>query len=608
MIIGTAGHIDHGKSALVTALTGRPVDRLAEEKRRGITIDLNFAPLEFDGLPPAGIIDVPGHEDFVRTMVAGASGVDLALLVVDLAEGPRTQTEEHLAILEQLRIPRGIPVFTKADLVEPDWAELVIADFGSRLARSAVTWLEPAVVSAVTGAGIDQLRRRLREAVSGQAAKNRRDVFRMPIDRAFSVAGIGTIVTGTSWSGTVAVGDQVTLLPGRLTARVRSVEAYGQPRAAAEPGVRTALGLVGVERADAGRGTYVVTGNWEESLAVDVEVELLAAAAGPLVTRTRVRMHLGTAEVLARAQPRRPVEPGGRGLARLVLEGPVVARGGDRFVLRSYSPVRTIGGGRILDPLPPRRGGWPDGLGGLTAVEWVAGLAHRRPFGIEVGALPQLVGPAGEALARAAALSLVADRWLPGPVLGRIADRVVEIVKIHHRTVPADPGLSLETLRQAIGGPVGIVEQVVGDLERRGTVRVKAGVVALSGFSPRLIGGEEGLQRLIAAVEAAGLETPTADELAVALGLPSVAALVRRAVEAGSIVAVDRDRVATPAALARFRAALAEIGAHGEISPAAVREQVGLSRKYLIPLLEWADRQGVTRRVGDVRVLIQTGR
>ena len=608
MIIGTAGHIDHGKSALVTALTGKPVDRLAEERRRGITIDLNFAPLEFEGLPPAGIIDVPGHEDFIRTMVAGASGIDLALLVIDLAEGPRPQTEEHLAILEQLRVPRGIPVFTKADLVEPDWIELVTADFGRRLADSPVSWLPPSVVSSVTGAGIAELRERLRDFVSGSSVSRRPDVFRMPIDRAFSVAGIGTIVTGTTWGGTVAIGDQVTVVPGGRAARVRSIEAYGHPRERAEPGVRTALGLVGVERADVGRGQYVVTGDWEESTALDVEVELLPSAPAALVSRTRVRVHLGTAEVLARVQPRGPLPPGGRALCRLVLEGPVIARGGDRIVLRSYSPVRTIGGGRVVDPLPPRRAGWPEALVSLTPAAWISALAERRRFGIESPSLSQLVGPAAAAAVRAAGLVAVAERWIPNAVLESASRGVVELVKAHHKTTPSDPGLSLETVRQAIGAPPGVVEHVVDELVRRGAVRLASGLLAVSGFKPRVIGGEDGVERLVAQVEAAGLEVPTALELADRLGLPTVAGLVRRALDAGSIVAVDRDRVASPAALARLRETLAEIGSRGDISPADVRERLGLSRKYLIPLLEWADRQGVTRRVGDVRVLVQTGR
>jgi selenocysteine-specific elongation factor len=608
MIIGTAGHIDHGKSALVTALTGKPVDRLAEERRRGITIDLNFAPLEFDGLPPAGIIDVPGHEDFVRTMVAGASGIDLALLVIDLAEGPRPQTEEHLAILEQLRVPRGIPVYTKADLVESDWAELVISEFGPRLAASAVSWLPPALVSALTGSGIGALRDRLRDLVSGPAAPRRGDAFRMPIDRAFSVAGIGTIVTGTTWTGRVSIGDQVMVLPERREARVRSIEAYGRPRPTADPGVRTALGLVGIERSQVARGQYVVTGDWEETNAIDVEIELLPGAPAALVPRSRVRVHLGTAEVLARFQPRDALPPGGWGLGRLVLEEPVIARGGDRIVIRSYSPVVTIGGGRVVDPLPPRKGGWPDSLASLTAAEWIGGLAARRRFGIEARSLSQLVGPAGATAAGAAGLTKVADRWLPESALEGAARRVVELVKAHHQATPTDAGLSLETIRQGVGAPVGVVEEVIERLGRRGTVRQQSGVVSLSGFTPIAVGGADGLERLVALVVEAGLEAPTLAELAERLGIGNAGPLVRRALDAGTIVAVDRERVAGPAALGRFRETLAEIGAQGEISPAAVREKLGLTRKYLIPLLEWADRQGVTRRVGDVRVLVQSGR
>jgi len=218
VIIGTAGHIDHGKSALVTALTGRPMDRLAEEKRRGITIDLNFAPLRFEGLEPAGIVDVPGHEDFVRTMVAGASGIDLVLLVIDAAQGPQPQTWEHLAIVEQLGVPRGIPVITKADLVEPEWLELVVAELAERLQASSVAFESPAIVSAVTGQGIPELSLRLRELVAGHRRERPQDGFRMPLDRAFSIAGVGTVVTGTPWSGALRVGDSVTVLPSALPA------------------------------------------------------------------------------------------------------------------------------------------------------------------------------------------------------------------------------------------------------------------------------------------------------------------------------------------------------------------------------------------------------
>ncbi|HEY9519065.1 MAG TPA: selenocysteine-specific translation elongation factor, partial [Gemmatimonadales bacterium] len=281
MIIGTAGHIDHGKSALVTALTGRPMDRLAEERRRGITIDLNFAPLRLEGLPPAGIVDVPGHEDFVRTMVAGASGIDLVMLVVDAAQGPQPQTWEHLAIVEQLRIPRGIAVITKADLADPEWIELVGGELMSRLQESPVEFAGPAVVSAVTGQGIPELLAWLRDRMERVPARPEPDAFRMPIDRVFSLAGVGTVVTGTPWSGALRIGDQVRILPEGTPARVRSLEAYGEVISETAPRARTAIGLAGTDRAAAGRGDVLVGGTipWQATSALDVRIELLPGAA-----------------------------------------------------------------------------------------------------------------------------------------------------------------------------------------------------------------------------------------------------------------------------------------------------------------------------------------
>ena len=243
MIVGTAGHIDHGKSALVTALTGKPMDRLAEERRRGITIDLNFAPLDLGAGVTAGVVDVPGHEDFVRTMVAGASGIDLALLVVAADEGIMPQTEEHLAILERLRIPAGIPVITKSDLVEPEWADLVASEVGERLSGSPVHFETPIIVSARTGQGIDTLRQRLLERAKEASSTPANDLFRLPIDRAFSVAGVGTVVTGATWSGRVSLGDAVVLLPGGAGGRVRSLETHGAGLERSIPGARTAVGI-----------------------------------------------------------------------------------------------------------------------------------------------------------------------------------------------------------------------------------------------------------------------------------------------------------------------------------------------------------------------------
>jgi selenocysteine-specific elongation factor len=609
MILGTAGHIDHGKSALVTALTGRPMDRLVEERRRGITIDLNFAPLHFDGLPPAGIVDVPGHEDFVRTMVAGASGVDLVLLVVDGAQGPQPQTWEHLAIVEQLRVPRGIPVITKADLAEPDWLELVAEELAERLSRSPVAFEAPALVSATTGQGIPELLARLRALVESFRRADPEDSFRMPIDRAFSLAGVGTVVTGTPWSGVLRIGETATILPGGGAARVRSIEAYGQPVTEGRPGARTAVGLAGVERAAVGRGDVAVAGSlpWRPTTAVDVLLNLLPEAR-PVRRRTRVRVHLGTAEVLGRLYPREEIGPGGSGIARLALEASVVARGNDRFVLRSYSPVITIGGGRVLDPLPPRRASWPAGLDSEEPAERVAALIARRPGGVPAPDLPLLVGlpdaECRELVRTLPGIGAAGGRFVATAVTAVLRESALAAVGSFHRRNPAERGLSLETLRKGLRAPEEVTGAVLEGMARRGELRVSDGLASLPDFNPRLGDAEAGLTRALARLELAGLTPPTVAELELELGVTGLLQSLRFAAQERKAVAVESDRYFSPGALDGFVAALRELAATEPITPPRLRDRLGLCRKYLIPLLEWADRAGVTRRVGDSRVLI----
>ncbi|MBA3659334.1 MAG: selenocysteine-specific translation elongation factor, partial [Gemmatimonadales bacterium] len=332
MILGTAGHIDHGKSALVTALTGRATDRLAEERRRGITIDLSFVPLDLGRGGTAGVVDVPGHEDFVRTMVAGASGLDLALLVIAADEGFMPQTDEHLAVLEYLRVPAGIPVITKADLVDEEWLELVSLEIAERLAASPVPFDPPIAVSVVTGAGIDALRLRIAERAAALAPRASADLFRLPVDRAFSLPGVGTVVTGTAWSGRVGVGDEVALLPGGQRGRVRSVESFGQAVERSSAGARVAIGAAGFKRDEIRRGdTLVHAGQpWAPWSTLDVKVALHRSATRPITSGTRVRLHLGTDEIMARVATAGPIRPGFDGLARLRLERPALARAGDR--------------------------------------------------------------------------------------------------------------------------------------------------------------------------------------------------------------------------------------------------------------------------------------
>ena len=617
MIIGTAGHIDHGKSALVTALTGRAVDRLVEEQRRGITIDLNFAPLCFEGLPPAGMVDVPGHEDFVRTMVAGASGIDLVLLVVDAAQGPEPQTWEHLAIVEQLRIPRGIPVITKSDLVEPDWLELVKAELMERLKRSSIGFQDPAVVSAVTRAGIPELLERLRiEVANGVRSRDVPgsdpvDGFRMPVDRAFSVAGTGTVLTGTPWSGSLRVGDAVTLLPSGKAGRVRSIEAYGSPVDSAQPGQRSAIGIAGLERSAIRRGETLVGESlpWQATTALDAEIELLPGSP-PVRRQTRVRVLLGTSEVLARVYPRQDLAGGRTGLARLALESPLVARGKDRMVLRSYSPVTTIGGGRVLDPLPPRRAAWPEPLAGNDAERCIA-LIERRPSGVPADQLPVLLGVPADAarslVNKTRSIRVAGPLLVTAALLDRVNDAAVRAVRDFHQANPESPGLSLETLRRGLGAADDIAQAVTDSLIEDARLVARDGVVALPDFRPRLAGSPETMAKILATIESAGLEPPTVRELEDQIGQTGLLAVLRRLAGDQQVIAVESDRFFSTKVARGFLETVRELAQSEPLTPARLRDRLGISRKYLIPLLEWSDRSGVTRRVGDTRVL-QTSR
>ena len=612
MIVGTAGHIDHGKSALLAALTGRPMDRLAEERRRGITIDLNFAPLDLGGGVVAGVVDVPGHEDFVRTMVAGASGFDVALLIIAADEGIMPQTEEHLAILEQLGIRAGVPVVTKADLVEPDWLDLVVAEVAERLARSSVAFDPPVAASAVTGQGLEALRGRLLQHASSLGPRSRDDGFRLPVDRAFSVAGVGTVVTGTAWSGSVAVGDAVRLLPDEREGRVRSLESHGRSVERTEPGARIAVGIAGVDRAHVQRGHVLVTPDqpWSVTGVLDAEVALLPSAPRALAARTRVRLHLGTAEVMARVLPREPIGPGAAGLARLRLEAPLIARGGDRFVLRSFSPVTTIGGGRVLDPSPPARGArWPDQLRSADPGERLEALVERRPFGMERRAVPVLTGMAAgmvpAAVGARPGITAVGSHLVPAGLIAELTERALRALKEFHRREPAERGMPLETLRRSARCPEWLAEAAIAAGLAARRLTVDGGIARLAGFEPRVAGGEPEIDRLVQLLRAAGLAPPSVAELERETGRRDVAATLRLAAGRGLVEAVERDRYYAVEALRRFATTLEEIGRVGPIHPPAVRDRVGVSRKYLIPLLEWADARGITIRAGDARRLVR---
>jgi selenocysteine-specific elongation factor len=606
-VIGTAGHIDHGKTALVKALTGVDTDRWEEEKRRGITIDLGFAPLVLGPDVDASVVDVPGHEGFVRNMLAGATGIDVALLVVAADEGVMPQTEEHLAIVELLGVQRGIPVITKADTVDAEWLELMREEVGGRLARSRVQWEAPVVTSAISGIGLHELRAALARLAPRLAERAEHDLFRLPIDRVFAVAGAGTVVTGSTWSGAVPAGGTVRVLPLEREARVRSVEVHGQPAPRAEPGRRTALALV---------GDVAVTGTgWRATQRLDVELELLPLARKSLAARTRVRVHLGTAAVLARAAPVSDIAPGGRGTARLSLEGPLVARGGDRFVLRSFSPVMTIGGGTVLDPHAPSRLPLPKRQLSATQsaperlVAWAseAGLAGLAvgDLAVRLGINPQMVTAVIAEAGKSVLLSQA--RVVARAAVAAEAERIGQMIERTHAEKPLDPGLSLEAARAAMRTPDGEAPPEVADLVidlgvRKKAFEVVGAVLRRQGWAPVIASGVEG--RLSGLLVAARWQLPTVAEVERQLPGVPVQAVLAHLARSGGVVQVDRDRYAHPEALEQFRAALeAALVELGSATPSQLRGRLGLTRKYLIPLLEWADRHGITRRTGDSRSL-----
>ena len=621
VVVGTAGHIDHGKTALVRALTGVDTDRLAEEKRRGITIDLGFALLDL-GAVRASVVDVPGHEGFVRNMVAGATGVDLALLVVAADEGVMPQTAEHLDILRMLGVPRGVVALTKCDLAaDPAWRDLVAEEVHAAVvARFGSRW--PLVeVSAATGTGLGALRAALAAEAQLVPPREVRDRFRMPVDRTFALAGAGTIVTGTGWSGSVAEGDRVLVLPAAVEARVRSVEVHGTQARCAAPGRRAALALVGLSREDAERGAVVVSGaGWRPSRVIDVELRMLPEHAA-LRPRLRVRVHHGTAEVMARISS---VGGGGEGAvtARLVLEAPIVARSADRFVVRSFSPVTTIGGGAVVDPVAEDLRAWrgsrrapPPPLPAVDRDRVLLLVARRGPRGLPLADLEVASGLDAPRLQdalsalTAGALFRGGDWLVAAPAVAETAASLVAALRRHHSAHPLEAGMPAQSWRASCGGlRRELVELAELRLVTGGEIVREESTVRLAEFSA---GGSEAVRAATEAVlrdlAAADAEPPSVAELAARHPGVDVRAALRLLARGGRAVAVDSERFYEAEAFARERArVVAALEAAGEATASAIRERVGRSRKWLIPFLEHLDREGVTVRRGDVRILRQT--
>jgi selenocysteine-specific elongation factor len=627
VVVGTAGHIDHGKTSLVKALTGIDTDRLPEEKARGITIDLGFAFLEEPGGLTIEIVDVPGHERFVKNMLAGVGGIDLAMLVIAADEGVMPQTREHLAICSLLRIRSGLVALTKTDLVEPDWLELVREDVAA-LVRSTFLEGAPIVpVSAKTGAGLPELRQALRLLAEAVPERATDQLARLPIDRVFTVKGFGTVVTGTLAAGRLAVDDRVEVYPKGVEAKVRGLQTHGHPVAEASAGQRTAVNLQGVERAALERGDVLAhAGTLVTALLVDGALELLPDAPRPLKTRTRVRFHAGTSEIMARVLllDRAELAPGETAFARFRLEAPLVALPGDRFVVRSYSPILTIGGGTLLDVDPPRFKRKAPALvahltllrtGGPEAV-LEEHVRHVGAAGVRVGALSGRV-PFGPARLRglldalvAAGRVLVVDRdWFLHPESGRrLRTLAVGALEAFHRAHPLRPGMSREELRGRAGGAdERIFTALLAALETEGIVKSVRDKVRLAAHEVRLTPEQ---QRVVDQLELEFLRAeaapPSPEE---ALGRAGIRGdeeheLFQVLVHSGTLLRVKESLFFHARALDAIQQKLVGmLRERKEIGPADIKDLLGISRKYAIPLLEFFDQRRVTTRVGERRVL-----
>jgi selenocysteine-specific elongation factor len=627
VVVGTAGHIDHGKTALVKALTGIDTDRLPEEKARGITIDLGFAYLvEPDGLT-IEIVDVPGHERFVKNMLAGVGGIDLAMLVVAADEGVMPQTREHLAICRLLHIKAGLVALTKRDLVDADWLELVRDDLIGLLKGTFLEGAPIVPVSAKSGEGLQELRDALRRLAGQVSPKSTDRAPRLPIDRVFTVKGFGTVVTGTLTAGRLTVDERVEVYPRGLQAKVRGLQCHGRPVETAIAGQRTAVNLQGVERAAIERGDVIgLPGTLQPASLLDATLELLADAPRPLKSRDRVRFHIGTSEIMARLLllDRPELPPGGQTYARLKLEGLAVALPGDRYVIRSYSPIITIGGGTLLDVSPPRvRRKAAQRLAYLKllergkpkeVVEELVRLAG--PSGLQTGELrartsfgPERLKDLLEELQRSGQLVAVdRDRFIHREPYASVSTKIRELLAAFHRENPLRFGMSREELRMKLGGvEERVFAHVLGQLESEGLTRAERDKVRLTSHEIRLTPEQ---QRLVDSLEAtfrqSGAAPPSPEEALGALGLSGGEEhdLFQLLIEERKLVRVKESLFFHAQALKEIEEKLvAFLREKKEIAPGDFKGLMGITRKYAIPLLEHFDGQRITVRVGERRVL-----
>jgi selenocysteine-specific elongation factor len=627
VIVGTAGHIDHGKTALVQALTGKNTDRLKEERERGISIDIDFAPLSYEDGTLIGMIDVPGHERFVRNMVAGAAGIDAALLVIDINEGMKPQTHEHISVLELLGVRQGVVALTKSDLADPEWLDMARDVIRESLSDTVFSEAPMVATSTKTGAGLEELKALLRSVADAVPRRDQNGAFRLPVDKVFSIAGFGTVVSGTVWRGRVSVGDNLENLPGRKRVRVRGIQAHGKNVSSVLAGQRAALNITGVDHGELKRG-YVLAaeGTLFETKLMDVRVNVLPSYDHSLKHRDRVHFHLATGEVVGRVLllEQDELAPGDHSFAQILLEKPVVCEATDSFILRSYSPVMTLGGGHIIEP--------------------VADRLHRRKRAHILDQLAEL--DSGSPLQRLLVSARQGESMSVKRVVAEFGVTEEEADSLLRRAEGEGHLLSLpsgwfarETVAQALQtltdeiAQVHIKQRFLGWVSRGTAIRPLTGLLSARDIDWLLNRGQEQkLWRLQGAkvrnwnwvvtlspeeqsIYDALLSRLTSLGMAVEASADLVkyfpkrdriaAGLIQYAIERGEIVELGPGFLLATQNLNKAISVLEELsGSHDEFGVGEVRDRLGTGRKFAVMLLEYLDRVGRTRRNGDVRVLI----
>ena len=630
IVLGTAGHVDHGKTALIKAITGIDTDRLKEEKERGITIELGFASLTLPSGQTLGIVDVPGHEKFIKNMVSGAAGIDLVLMIIAADEGIMPQTKEHLHICSLLGITRGLVALTKIDLVEEDWLELVKAEINEFLRGSFLENCLVVPVSANKQQGLADLINAIDATVSRIPEKTDDGIFRLPIDRVFTMKGFGTVVTGTIISDHIKVGEEVQILPAGSISRIRGIQVHNQTVAEAWSGQRTAVNLQGTEKSNINRGNVLVRPQtvWP-SQRLDIFVEFLTANSKNLKNRALVRLHVGTSEVIARIilLERDELRPGEKSFAQLVLVNKVVVVAGEHFVLRSYSPVTTIGGGQIIDPQPAKHKRQNakiiDDLQTLkngTVPEKVSILMKRTGFvGINLRGLAFRSGVNAKKIKeiledlfshqKAVLLESEDTTVISEFFYHQLEDLIAQKIAAYHEKNPLQEGISKEELKATLDRPVStkLFNMALRSLSKKELIVADKDNVRLTQHQIKLTVGLDSVRLAIAEIyQRAGLTPPALHDVLDGLENQKAKAqsIIKLMIKDGELIKINEELCFDSAAIQQlrenYRALLLK---DGKATPASFKDLTGLTRKYIIPLMEYFDMTKLTVRVSDHRVL-----